>query len=125
MQVYIFSGRDRRTLDNWFPPSFNIGVTADQGCFLRFVHQPKDKDKEKDLNSCKSPTLQGFQPEKFDDGWELIYPDLDLTWRDTVKSLMQHYAIRTPGTFIEETEVQLVWNHRNAEEPFGSTQVLE
>lgn len=100
--VYIFTQRDRKTLDNWFALGFHIGVTAENGCYLRLRK-----------GFCKS--------DKTED-WELLYPDLDLSWRDLVRSLMQHYTIRTPGTFIEETDVQLVWNHRNAEEPFGSTQ---
>lgn len=110
--VYVFSGRDRKTVDNWFPPAFNIGASAEQGCYIRFSNNQK-ADNPKSEKSDK--------PEK-DAEWELLYPDLDLTWRDMVRPLMQHYTIRTPGTFVEETEVQMVWHHRNAEEPFGSTQ---
>jgi trehalose-phosphatase len=95
--VYIFSGRDRKTLDAWFPASTGIGLSAEQGVFLR---RPQGS-------------------------WEQLLTNLDLAWRDTVRPLLDHYTIRTPGTFVEETEVQLVWHHRNAEEPFGSIQVRD
>jgi len=110
--VYVFSGRDRKTLDHWFPPSFNVGVSAEQGCYLRFPNSSHEK--KSDMKSSSET------PE-----WESLYPDLDLSWRDMVRPLMRHYTIRTPGTFIEETEVQLVWHHRNAEEPFGSQQARD
>lgn len=95
--VYVFSGRDRKTLDTWFPLSTNIGLSAEQGVFMR---RPQSQ-------------------------WEQLLPVLDLGWRSIVRPLLEHYTIRTPGTFVEETEVQLVWHHRNAEEPFGSIQVRD
>jgi len=95
--VFVFSGRDRKTLDSWFPLNTNLGLSAEQGYLVR----------------------------KAGGQWEQMLPSVDLHWREMVRPILDHYTVRTPGTFVEETEVQLVWHHRNAEEPFGSLQVRE
>jgi len=120
--VYLFSGRDRKTLDNWFSPSFNIGLSAELGCYVRISNSQKGNDPAATTPRTGETAKSGGDAAT---DWELLYPDLDLSWRDLVRPLMHHYTIRTPGTFVEETEVQMVWHHRNAEEPFGSTQARD
>jgi trehalose 6-phosphate synthase/phosphatase len=39
--------------------------------------------------------------------------------------LLQHYTDRTPGSFIEEKEINLTWHYRNADPEFGSWQGSE
>lgn len=50
---------------------------------------------------------------------------VDSSWRKTIQPLFQHYTERTPGSFIEEKEVNLTWHYRNADPEFGSWQASE
>lgn len=50
---------------------------------------------------------------------------MDSSWRKTIEHLFQHYTERTPGSFIEEKEVNLTWHYRNADPEFGSWQASE
>lgn len=51
--------------------------------------------------------------------------DIDMSWRETIRPLFQHYTERTPGSFIEEKDMNLTWHYRNADPEFGSWQAAE
>jgi trehalose 6-phosphate synthase/phosphatase len=40
-------------------------------------------------------------------------------WKPNIRSILEHFADRTPGSFIEEKEFALVWHYRLAEAEFG------
>jgi trehalose 6-phosphate synthase/phosphatase len=40
-------------------------------------------------------------------------------WKPEIRSILEHFADRTPGSFIEEKEFALVWHYRLAEAEFG------
>ncbi len=111
---YILSGRPRMHLEKWFS-ELDIGLCAEHGCFYR---QP-----------LKVTHVVETQYEK-DRGWTVLVDALDLghanlTWRDTIRPLLEHFTERTPGSFIEEKEVNLTWHYRNADPDFGSWQAAE
>ena len=40
-------------------------------------------------------------------------------WKDEVRSILEHYVNRAPGSFIEEKEFTLTWHFRGVEPQFG------
>eukprot|EP00158_Paraphelidium_tribonemae_P005776 Partr_v1_DN27518_c0_g1_i2_m30477 putative synthase len=104
--VYIMSGRDRVHLDRWFG-EIGIGLSAEHGCFYKHPRA---------LISANEP----------DGGWKrLVQPHYDMSWKEIIRPLFQHYTERTPGSFIEEKEINLTWHYRNADPEFGSWQSSE
>jgi len=62
---------------------------------------------------------------KDDQGWIAMVDQINSSWKDTIRPLFQHYTERTPGSFIEEKEVNITWHYRNADPEFGSWQAAE
>ncbi|KAJ3012341.1 UNVERIFIED_CONTAM: Trehalose-6-P synthase/phosphatase complex synthase subunit, partial [Siphonaria sp. JEL0065] len=58
-------------------------------------------------------------------GWPALVDSIDGTWRDTIRPLFEHYMERTPGSWIEEKEVNITWHCMNSDPDFGSWQAAE
>ncbi len=84
-EVVIVSGRDKNTLDEWFG-NLPVGLVAEHGALV----------KRKGGN------------------WEATVSQ-DLSWKDTVRQVLEYYVDRTPGSFIEEKEFSIVWHYRNVD----------
>ncbi len=84
-EVIIVSGRDPYTLEEWLG-RLPVEIIAEHGVWI------KERKKE----------------------WALL-EILDNSWKDKVRPILQLYADRTPGSFIEEKEFSLVWHYRNAD----------
>ena len=41
-------------------------------------------------------------------------------WKKTVFPILEHFVLRTPGSFVEEKEYALVWHYRMSEPEFGA-----
>jgi trehalose 6-phosphate synthase/phosphatase len=95
-QVVIVSGRDKATLDEWFS-GFDIGLVAEHGVWI--------KDGK-------------------DSGWEMIEPLLK-DWKEEIRSILEIYVDRTPGSFIEEKEFSLVWHYRKGDPELNSVRAKE
>ncbi|KAF2070095.1 hypothetical protein CYY_008590 [Polysphondylium violaceum] len=95
--IYILSGRDKKTLSEWFC-GLNIGLSAEYGCFFK---EPQSDD------------------------WEQVVPSMDLSWKETIRPLFKYFTLRTPGSFFEEKEMLFTWHYRNADPIFGSIQARE
>ncbi|KAG2680307.1 hypothetical protein I3760_11G094300 [Carya illinoinensis] len=96
--VFIVSGKDRKTLVEWFSSCERIGIAAEHGYFLRPNH-------EADWETCVS------------------VPDFD--WKQIAEPVMQLYTETTDGSTIETKESALVWNYQFADPDFGSCQAKE
>ncbi|MEN2283772.1 bifunctional alpha,alpha-trehalose-phosphate synthase (UDP-forming)/trehalose-phosphatase [Algoriphagus sp. SE2] len=96
-QVVIISGRDKDTLGKWFKGQ-KIDMIAEHGVW---VHR-KDQTEE----------------------WEL-YAEVDDSWKDDIRSIMEYYVLRTPGAFIEEKHHSLVWHYRKVESGLGDLRMRE
>jgi trehalose 6-phosphate synthase/phosphatase len=83
--VVIVSGRDRHTLEGWFD-ELALGLVAEYGAWLR----PKGH------------------------GWQRAKPPLG-SWKQQVLPILEMYADRLPGAFVEEKEDSLAWHHRIAD----------
>ena len=93
--VVIISGRDRKTLDEWFG-NLNIGLIAEHGVWIK--HKG--------------------------DNWQTIEP-LTNEWKKVVTPILELYMDRTPGSFIEEKEFSLVWHYRKADSQLAAVRAME
>ncbi|KAI8612256.1 glycosyltransferase family 20-domain-containing protein [Chytriomyces sp. MP71] len=64
-------------------------------------------------------------PKRAGDGWLALVDAIDGSWRDAIRPLFEHYTERTPGSWIEEKEVNITWHYMNADPDFGSWQAAE
>ncbi|KAJ3415746.1 hypothetical protein HDV05_004210 [Chytridiales sp. JEL 0842] len=95
--VYIMSGRKRDNLQEFIGIP-NVGVSAENGTFLLYANKNK---------------------------WETLLSDQDLSWRKQVLDIFEFYTDRTPGSYIEQKEVGIVWHYDHADVSFGSWQAGE
>lgn len=120
--VYILSGRSRLHLDRWFADT-GVGLSAEHGCFYRHPNKPDLENLDDNgnyLNEMSETMIRRRQ-----DGWFALVDSVDPSWRDTIRPLFKHYTERTPGSFIEEKEVNITWHYKNADPEFGSWQAAE
>lgn len=90
--VMVVSGRSARDLQNWFGAIPNLWLAAEHGAVIR-------------------------SPETLD--WESSHANGSDEWKKKVFPVLEHFAARTPGSFIEEKEYSLVWHYRMADPEFG------
>jgi trehalose 6-phosphate synthase/phosphatase len=87
--LVLATGRPRKTLDQWFG-ALPIGFAAEHGAWVKDIGGP----------------------------WTLIRA-LDTDWMERVLPILQTYADRVPGAFVEEKEFSLVWHYRAADPDLG------
>lgn len=88
--VYIMSARRPTELDRLFRLVPNLGLIAENGCFI------------KDTGATM---------------WtELADRAAVGTWKESVKSILNYYLERTPGASIEERHCSLVFHYKDAED---------
>ena len=56
--------------------------------------------------------------------WRLGTP-VSKEWRNEIRTILEVYVDRTPGTFIEEKESSLAWHFRNADPDLADTRSIE
>ncbi|KAJ2188157.1 Trehalose-6-P synthase/phosphatase complex synthase subunit, partial [Coemansia sp. RSA 530] len=113
--VYVVSGRIRAHMERWFE-GIDVGLVAEHGLFYR---HPQAVGQLQGLTQGPQGPMQDA------DGWTCLVEHTDPQWRETVLPLFQHYTERTPGSFIEEKEVDLTWHYRNTDPEFGLWQANE
>ncbi|KAL1824093.1 hypothetical protein ACET3Z_010871 [Daucus carota] len=96
--VFIVSGKDKKTLTEWFSSCGKLGLAAEHGYFLR-----PNADVE----------------------WETCVTLPDLYWKQIAEPVMKLYTETTDGSTIEARESALVWNYQFADPDFGSCQAKE
>ncbi|MBN2199154.1 MAG: bifunctional alpha,alpha-trehalose-phosphate synthase (UDP-forming)/trehalose-phosphatase [Candidatus Aminicenantes bacterium] len=93
--VVIVSGRDAPTLDGWFG-GLNVGLIAEHGALLK---PPGEEWREIEM--------------------------LRQEWKHEIRGLLQQYADRTPGAFVEEKKFSLVWHYRKANDALAAYRARE
>ncbi|KAI9506587.1 glycosyltransferase family 20-domain-containing protein, partial [Coemansia spiralis] len=141
MLVYVVSGRIRSHMDRWFR-GIDVGLVAEHGLFYRHPQAAIEKmmnsptalstfngadtsDSAADGSSDKEQEALSHMKNKLDDGWYSLVQHKDPQWREAVLPLFQHYTERTPGSFIEEKEIDITWHYRNTDPEFGQWQANE
>lgn len=56
--------------------------------------------------------------------WKII-DNLDSNWKDEIRSILEIFVDRTPGSFLEEKEYSLVWHYRKVDHSLASVRVGE
>ncbi|KAJ2555301.1 Trehalose-6-P synthase/phosphatase complex synthase subunit [Coemansia sp. RSA 1933] len=133
--VYVFSGRIRAHMDRWFR-GIDVGLVAEHGLFYK---HPQAATELIMGSPTGSPGADGgtsdsaesdhealhHATQKLDGGWYSLVQHKDPQWRSAVLPLFQHYTERTPGSFIEEKEIDITWHYRNTDPEFGQWQANE
>ncbi len=83
--VVISSGRDRETLQEWFG-HLPVGLIAEHGAWSR----------------------------RYGESWQLFKP-LSVAWKRQLIPILETYADRLPGAFVEEKENSAAWHYRSAD----------
>ncbi|XP_009788525.1 alpha,alpha-trehalose-phosphate synthase [UDP-forming] 5 [Nicotiana sylvestris] len=96
--VFIVSGKDTKTLTQWFSSCETLGLAAEHGYFVRPNHDAE---------------------------WETCVAAVDFYWKQIAEPVMSLYTETTDGSFIDSKESTLVWNYRYADPDFGSCQAKE
>ena len=88
--VYVMSSRQPEELDRLFKRVPNLGLIAENGCFL----------KEFGTSSWT----------------EMADPEKMRAWKDSVEGIMQYYHERTPGSWIEARHCSLIFHYKTCED---------
>jgi trehalose 6-phosphate synthase/phosphatase len=94
-EVLLATGRDRATLDQWFS-GLRLGFAAEHGVWI--------KDWAGD--------------------WRLLKP-LEVDWKKRISPILEMYADRVAGAFVEEKEYSLAWHYRAADPEQGTSVARE
>lgn len=84
------SGRKPEELDTLFKRVPNIGLIAENGCFIKEFGHPTWK--------------------------EMPDPGKMRAWKDSVEGIMKYYQERTPGSRIETRHCSIIFHYKNAED---------
>lgn len=100
--VFVVSGKERHFLMKTMNHIPNLGLAAEHGMFVSWPTNNMDKRR-----------------------WETMVPDRDRSWRPIAINIMEVYTSRTHGSYIEETEMKVLWQYRDADLEFGFLQARE
>lgn len=95
--VVIISGRDRDSLWKWLRKT-GVDFVAEHGTWIK-EHGKED--------------------------WELREKGLTGEWKENIRPILERFTERTPGSFIEEKSLALVWHYRRSEPELGSLRAKE
>lgn len=101
--VFVVSGKERHSLTKTLGHIPRLGLAAEHGMYISW---PTSKVSEKRH-------------------WENLVPITDTTWRALATAVMEVYTSRTHGSYIEETEMKVLWQYRDADLEFGYVQARE
>ncbi|KAI8870678.1 hypothetical protein GQ42DRAFT_121901, partial [Ramicandelaber brevisporus] len=120
--VYILSGRRRSVLEEWFS-GVDIGLVAEHGCFHRHPQSLK-KRLETSLTAAAVASGGAFGGPGTDE-WIRHAEPFDPAWREAIAPVLEYYRLRTPGSTIEEKEINISWFYNNTDHEFGQWQANE
>ncbi len=101
--VFVVSGKERHSLTETLNDIPNLGLAAEHGMFISWPTANIEKKRN----------------------WYTLVPDGDRSWRSIATTIMEVYTSRTHGSYIEETEMKVLWQYRDADPEFGYLQARE
>lgn len=101
--VFVVSGKERHSLTNTLGHIPRLGLAAEHGMFISW------------------PTVRATDKRH----WDNLVPITDRSWRSLAMAIMEVYTSRTHGSYIEETEMKVLWQYRDADLEFGYLQARE
>lgn len=106
--VYVMSGRSEKELDRLFRQVPNVGLIAENGCFLKHANCGGGAS---NANGNTNPWIEMADPEQI------------RTWKESVKQMLVYYKERTPGAEIEERRCSLIFHYKSAEDYESATRL--
>ena len=100
--VFVVSGKERHSLTKTLGQIPGLGLAAEHGMFISWPSKSQSKRR-----------------------WETLVPEGDVSWRPLAIAIMEVYTSRTHGSYIEETEMKVLWQYRDADPEFGYLQAKE
>ncbi|ERS99655.1 alpha,alpha-trehalose-phosphate synthase (UDP-forming) [Sporothrix schenckii 1099-18] len=105
--VYVMSGRSEKELDRLFRQVPNVGLIAENGCFLKHAN-----------GGGANNAIGNSNP------WiEMADPEQIRTWKESVKQILTYYKERTPGAEIEDRRCSLIFHYKSAEDYESATRL--
>ncbi|CAH0021078.1 unnamed protein product [Clonostachys rhizophaga] len=95
--VYVMSGRRPEELERVFRRVPNLGLIAENGCFLK-ESSSNDWIEMADTNQINS-------------------------WKDSVRPILSYFLERTPGAELEERHCSLVFHYKGSDDPEAATRL--
>ena len=92
LDVYLVSGRKKEDMDQWFS-RYRFDLIAEHGYYYKHHNAPE---------------------------WFVFDTQADLSWKNQIIDIFQHYTGMTPGSNIEEKTSSVVWHYRNSDPEFGN-----
>lgn len=92
IDVYIISGRKKEDMDQWFS-QYDFNLIAEHG----YLYKERNKA-----------------------DWVVFDAKADLSWKDQLIDIFEHYTGMTPGSSVEEKTSSVVWHYRNSDPEFGT-----
>ena len=97
IRLALVSGRDAKTLDDWFG-HLDITLVAEHGAWMKYGKDAK---------------------------WIMDTSLLDDAWKKQILEMLDEYTMRTPGSSVEEKTAAIVWHYRAANADLGKWQARE
>ncbi len=94
-EMALVTGRDRATLERWFG-ALRVGFAAEHGACVK----------------------------DWDGDWKVL-KSFDVDWKARLLPVLEIYADRVPGAFVEQKEFSLVWHYRAADAEQGRAAARE
>ncbi|MCK5774127.1 MAG: bifunctional alpha,alpha-trehalose-phosphate synthase (UDP-forming)/trehalose-phosphatase [Thermoplasmata archaeon] len=94
-ELVIVSGRDKDTLERWFG-DMDLNIIAEHGVWTKLGKGP----------------------------WSMI-EQLEDSWKDKIRPVLESFVIKTPGAFVEEKGHSLAWHYRKADQNQAQAQISE
>jgi trehalose 6-phosphate synthase/phosphatase len=93
--IVVISGRTRKTLENWLG-EMDLGLIVEHGAWIREPGQ----------------------------GWTMLEP-AQVGWKSEVMEVLNQYADRTPGAFLEEKDFSLAFHYRKVDAEIAPLKIRE
>ncbi len=93
--VFLISGRDRRTVEQWFG-GLDLGLLAEHGAWVR----------------------------RRGEDWKLLKPATP-GWKEGIAPILRMYVDRVAGSLFEEKEFSMAWHYRQSDPELGEQRAKE
>jgi trehalose-6-phosphatase len=129
--VYVYSGRERDSLHEWFATTVpGIGLVGENGFFIKKPHEDKWFVIVGVVGlfcSLAQPLLTPLVvlPLTLHRIRYQLESSLDMAWMGRIQPVLEYFALRTPGSEIQQKEVHMTWHYRRCRPDFGILQARE
>jgi trehalose 6-phosphate synthase/phosphatase len=129
-RVVIISGRDRRTLDEWFA-GIPVDLAAEHGLLVKKregqwtrIKGIREVWKGRLLPRFKRTSTKRPKVEVLQADWTVLKPVREY-WQMKLLPLLKHYVDRLPGSFIEEKDFSLAFHFRESDPEASRNRIRE